>query len=105
MNMDDNLKMLEDSLVDLSTGEIKVLGAVCLSQREKEAKRAGLVKLWSALFCLLNGEFKRRIKAAEAMELDFYDMQEPAVEWTGQKDPDPGQAINLKIKLPEEGLQ
>ncbi len=91
------LIMLKDSLKDISGSEIRVLQAVALAQRQKESNRTGLVKWWSALYCLLKDEQERRKKEIEKIELEMMDMQEPVTEWTGKPDPDPKNKANLKI--------
>ena len=90
------LEMLEGSLPDLSSSELKMLKAVALSQREKNSTRAGQVKLWSALYCLLDNERRRRKQVVEKTALDYYDLEEPIIEWTNSPE---------IIKDPEEGEQ
>ena len=90
------LEMLEESLPDLSSSEVKVLKAVALSQREKNKNRAGMVKFFSSIFCLLDNEQQRRKQVVEKTALDYYDLEEPIIEWTNSPE---------IIKDPEEGEQ
>ncbi len=93
------LEMLQDSLPDLASTEIKVLQAVAAQQRAKNPARAGLVKFWSALFLLLDLEDRRRKGALQRAEMDYHDIQDPIIEWTGKTDPE--NSVNLQVIFPE----
>ena len=96
------LKLFEDSLTDLSYSEIKVLLRVALAQRQREAKRVGLLKFWSSIYCLLENEKARRKRIVEIAELDMFDLEEPVIEWSGIPDPDPGQKITIFFDPPDD---
>ena len=83
------LEALESALPDLSSSELKVIKAVCLAQREKNSERAGQVKLWTALYCLLDGETRRRKDSLERQELDYWGIAPPVIEWPGEQESDP----------------
>ena len=91
MSLANVFELMEEALKDLSSSEIKVLKAVAVSQREQNSTRAGQVKLWGALYCLLENEKYRRKTALKKQGAEIFG--EVTTQWTGRSDPD--NAVNI----------